>query len=90
MPITHSAKKELRKAKKRSAHNKAIKDNLAWLERNFLKQVAAKDQKKAKELLLKLQKAFDKAAKREIIKKNRASRKKSRLTKKLNNLLMVK
>ena len=87
MPITHSAKKELRKAKKRTAFNKAIKDNLTWLERNFLKQITAKDQKKAKELLLKLQKAFDKAAKREIIKKNRASRKKSRLAKKLNAIL---
>lgn len=87
MPITHSAKKELRKAKKRSVFNKAIKDNLAWLERNFLKQVIAKDQKKAKELLLKLQKSFDKAAQRNVVKKNRAARKKSRLTKKLNLLL---
>lgn len=84
MPITHSAKKELRKAKKRRIYNKAIKDNLAWLERQFLKAVTAKDQKKAKELFLKLQKALDKAAKKNIIKKNKASRKKSRLSKKLN------
>lgn len=86
MPIKHAAKKALRQAKKRFAYNKAIKDNLVWLERQFLKTVTAKDQKKAKELLLKLQQAFDKAAVKKVVKKNRAARKKSRLSKKLNLL----
>lgn len=86
MPIKHAAKKALRQAKKRTAYNKAIKDNLVWLERQFLKTIGAKDQKKAKELLLKLQQSFDKAAIKKVVKKNRASRKKSRLTKKFNAL----
>lgn len=86
MPIKHAAKKALRQAKKRTAYNKAIKDNLVWLERQFLKTITAKDQKKAKELLLKLQQSFDKAAIKKVVKKNRASRKKSRLTKKFNTL----
>lgn len=86
MPIKQAAKKALRQTKKRTTYNKAIKDNLVWLERQFLKQIVAKDQKKAKELLLKLQKSFDKAAQRNVVKKNRAARKKSRLTKKLNLL----
>jgi small subunit ribosomal protein S20 len=86
MPIKHAAKKALRQAKKRFAYNKAIKDNLIWLERQFLKTVVTKDQKKAKELLLKLQQAFDKAAVKKVVKKNRAARKKSRLAKKLNAL----
>lgn len=86
MPIKQAAKKALRQAKKRFAYNKAIKDNLVWLERQFLKTVTAKDQKKAKELLLKLQQAFDKAAVKKVVKKNRAARKKSRLSKKLNAL----
>lgn len=84
MPIKKSAKKELRKTKKRTIYNKAVKDNLIWLERQFLKAIGDKDQKKAKEFLLKLQKYFDKAAQRDIVKKNRAARKKSRLSKKLN------
>jgi small subunit ribosomal protein S20 len=86
MPIKHAAKKALRKAKKRFAYNKAIRDNLVWLERQFLKTVTAKDQKKAKELLLKLQQAFDKATVKKVVKKNRAARKKSRLSKKFNAL----
>jgi len=86
MPIKQAAKKALRQAKKRTVYNKAIKDNLAWLERQFSKSIIAKDQKKAKELLLKLQKNFDKAAQKKVIKKNRSARKKSRLSKKLNAL----
>jgi len=41
---------------------------------------------KAKEIYLILQKALDKAAGKGIIKKNNASRKKSRLSKKIKNL----
>ncbi|MGB9680899.1 MAG: 30S ribosomal protein S20 [Patescibacteria group bacterium] len=78
-----SALKEWRKAKKREAQNKKIKANLKYLERKFLKTLA-KDKNGAGSIFIKLQKALDKAAKRGIIKKNTASRKKSRLTKKLN------
>jgi len=87
MPIKRSAAKELRKAKKREAKNKKIKANLVFLERKFLKAIREKNKEKAKEFYQKLQKAFDKAAKINVIKKNKASRKKSRLAKKLNLLL---
>lgn len=89
MPIIKSAKKELRKAKKREARNKKVKANLRFLERKFLKFIKEKNKEKAKEFFQKLQKAFDKAAKINVIKKNRASRKKSRLAKKLNNLFKM-
>lgn len=76
-----SALKELRKAKKRAQQNKKIKANLGYLERKFLKTLA-KDKNEARNIFIKLQKALDKAAKNLIIKKNTASRKKSRLAKK--------
>jgi len=82
MAHTKSALKELRKAKKREAQNKKIKANLKYLERKFLKTLA-KDKNEAKSIFIKLQKALDKAAKKNVIKKNTASRKKSRLAKKL-------
>ncbi|MFN3301792.1 MAG: 30S ribosomal protein S20 [Patescibacteria group bacterium] len=87
MPVTKSAIKELRKAKKRTLRNKKVKANLKYLERKFLKFIKEKNKEKAKEFYQKLQKALDKAAKRNIIKKNKASRKKSRLAKKLNLIL---
>lgn len=74
MPITKSAKKALRQNLKRR------KLNLQYLKkmRELIKKV-----KEDKTLLPQLYKAIDKAAKRGVIKKNAASRKKSRLTKKL-------
>lgn len=87
MPITKSAAKELRKAKKREARNKRIKANLNYLERKFLKFIKEKNKERAKEFYQKLQKALDKAAKVNVIKKNTSARKKSRLAEKLNLLL---
>ena len=83
MPNTKSAKKELRKSKKRLIHNKKIKDNLKGLVKKSRKAIEAKD-KSAKDLVDKTLKAFDKAAQKGIIKKNTKDRKKSRLYKKLN------
>lgn len=73
MPITQSAKKALRQNKRRRARNLARAR--AWKE-------AVKQAKKTphnKELLARAYQALDKAAKRGVIKKNTASRKKSRL-----------
>ena len=83
MAQTKSAIKELRKTKKRTIHNKAITARLNYLERRFLKTVA-KDKKEAKAVYIQLQQALDKAAKVNVLKKNTASRKKSRLAKKLS------
>ncbi|MCD6097129.1 30S ribosomal protein S20 [bacterium] len=87
MPITKSAKKALRQAKKRTERNKAVKKNLSYLERQFKKAISLKKKEEAKDIYQKLQKALDKAAKVNVIKKNKSSRKKSRLMKKLNKLL---
>jgi len=81
MPITKSAKKALRQSLKRRARNlqkkKKIKDILKEV-RNLISQ---KKVEEAKKLLPQIYKLLDKAAKAGLIKKNAASRKKSRITK---------
>lgn len=81
MPITKSAKKALRQAKKRQVRNIRRKETFRVLVKEFRRAVAAKEFDKAKELLPKVYKALDKAAKSRTIEKNKASRLKSRLTK---------
>lgn len=85
MPNKKSAEKELRKNVKRKAANKIVSIKLKNLTKTNLKQIAAND-KKVKESYSLTIKAIDKAAKKGIIKKNTASRKKSRLMKKVNAL----
>jgi small subunit ribosomal protein S20 len=85
MPNKPSAEKELRKAVKRNAANKKVSNKMKDLVKTSLKQVKAKD-KTVKEAYTKTIKAIDKAAKKGVIKKNTASRKKSRLMKKINAL----
>ena len=85
MPNKKSAEKELRKTVKRNAANKKIASKLKDLVKVNFKQIKAND-KKVKEDYTKTIKAIDKAAKKGIIKKNTASRKKSRLMKKINAL----
>jgi len=80
-PVTKSAKKALRQSLKRRARNlqkkKKIKDILKEV-RNLISQ---KKVEEAKKLLPQIYKLLDKAAKAGLIKKNAASRKKSRITK---------
>ncbi len=84
MPIKASAKKELRKALKRRvlnvARQKAVKDATKKIKKLLVS--GAKDE--AKKLISAAYQAIDKAAKRGVIKKNAAARKKSRLMKLLN------
>ena len=79
MPIIQSAKNALRQSarrrlqnlKKKEAYKKAVKD--------FRKLVVAKKIDEAKNYLTRVYQALDKAAKTNVIKKNKASRLKSRL-----------
>lgn len=80
MPITQSAKKALRQNKKRRVHNIKYKKNLKSVIKEFRSLVETKKEEAVK-LLPKVYKALDKTAKMGIIKKNNASRRKSRLTK---------
>jgi small subunit ribosomal protein S20 len=84
MPITSSAKKALRSSKKKRVFNLRRKDEMQNVIKEYKKLILAKKTDEAQKLIPKLQKAIDKAEKRGIIKKNTASRKKSRLMKKLS------
>ncbi len=81
MAITKSAKKAARQSKKRNVQNVAYKDAIKKLVKEARALVLAKKIAEAKKLLPEIYKAFDKAAKIGVIKKNNASRHKSRLTK---------
>ena len=81
MPNKPSAMKELRKAKKRTVHNARIKTNVRALLSKCKNLVAKGNFEEAKKTALLLQKAVDKAARENVISKNSASRKKSRIMK---------
>jgi len=85
MPNKKSAAKELRKAIKRNAANRKSSENIKDLIKKNLRLIKAND-KKIKEEYLKTVAALDKAARKGVIKKNTASRRKSRLMKKINAL----
>lgn len=81
MAITQSAKKAIRQSAARKAHNIVYKDKIKKLVKQARALVLEKKDAEAKKLLPEIYKALDKAAKVGIIKKNNASRRKSRLTK---------
>lgn len=80
MPITQSAKKALRSSDKKRVVNTRRKKNVEVAVKN-VKKLASKGEKKAAQEALSLAyKALDKAVKTGLLKKNAASRKKSRLS----------
>ncbi|MDA1337427.1 MAG: 30S ribosomal protein S20 [bacterium] len=81
MPITKSAKKALRQNVRGKIRNLKRKSALKAVVKEVKKLSGAQKKEEALRLLPQLYKAIDKAAKRGIIKKNAAARKKSRLTK---------
>lgn len=81
MPITSSAKKALRQNKTRNARNTIKKEAYKKAVVKYRKLVVAKKLDEAKQLLPTVFKALDKAAKTNVIAKNKASRLKSRLSK---------
>ena len=81
MPITKSAKKAIRQNKKRRVKNLFYLNKMKTLIKKTRSFVLQKKFPEAKELLPKVYQILDKAAKVGVIKKNAASRKKSRITK---------
>lgn len=81
MPLTKSAKKALRQSLKRMGRNLQYKKKIKALLKEARLLVAQKKIQEAKSLLPQISKTLDKAAKVGVIKKNTASRKKSRISK---------
>ena len=86
MPITRAAKKSLRQSLTRRAQNLVYRNKLKDLVKEIRLLASQKKAKEAKNILGQVYQALDKAAKVGVIKKNTASRKKSRLTKLINKL----
>lgn len=86
MPVKKAAFKHVRQTKKRTAKNLKEKQNLKYLLKKTRSYLEKKDKAKASEWLTKTVKALDKATQHKLIKKNTASRNKSRLTKQVNAL----
>lgn len=74
MPIIKSAKKAARQAEKRTEHNINIKKDIKAAVKAFKKSPTAKT-------LAKAQSEFDKAVKKNLLKKNTAARRKAKLYK---------
>lgn len=81
MAITSSAKKALRSSKKKRVFNERRKSAVSSVVKKIKKFIADKNTAEAMKFLSEAYKAIDKAAKTNLISKNTASRKKSRLSK---------
>ena len=80
MPITSSAKKALRVSVRKKVFNDKRKREMRDAIKSVRALVVEKKYDEARRFLPRAYKAIDKAAKRGVIKKNAAARKKSRLT----------
>ena len=81
MPIKDSAKKYMKVTDKKTEKNRKIRGAFRSAIKNLMTAVAGKDTKAMDEWLSKSQKTLDKAAQKNVIKKNTCARKKSRLNK---------
>ncbi len=86
MPITKSTKKRLRQNPKRRAINMKRISEMKKLLKEASVLISGKDKGAVEKMLPQIFKVIDKAAKRGVIKKNTAARKKSRIAKKVNNI----
>lgn len=80
MPITTSAKKALRGSARKAEYNAKRKDDMKSSLKAIEKLLKEGKKDEALKALSVAYKAIDKAAKRGVIKKNNAARKKSRLS----------
>ena len=79
MPHTESAKKRLRQSKQRNLRNRSTKHAIKTQMRRVLAAIDAKDAAAASREFALVSKKIDKAAARQIMHRNAASRTKSRL-----------
>ena len=86
MPTERTSYKELRKSKRRHTRNIAIKSELKTLVKKLEKILAEKKADEAKKTIDYVVSKVARAASKGVIKKNTASRKISRLMKKLSSL----
>lgn len=81
MPILPNAKKRLRRDRRKARYNLEAKNKVKAIIKTVRDFVTSGEVEKAKKELPKAQKIIDKAAKKNIVHKKNAARKKSRLAK---------
>jgi len=84
VPIKRAAYKDLRKAGSRHSRNISIKSEMKTLVKNFERLLAAKKTDEAARSIANIVSKIDRAASKGVIKQGAASRKISRLMKKLS------
>jgi small subunit ribosomal protein S20 len=83
MPNTKSAEKAMRQSRRRREFNLKIKDSVKRSVKEVKKLIAAGDKTAAADKMKEAMSALDKAAKKGVVHKNNAARRKSRLAKAL-------
>lgn len=86
MPNIKSAKKRILVSKRRNQENTLVKSSMKTAIKNVEKAVKANESEKALENLKVANTRIDKAVNTGVVKKNKAARLKSRLTKMTNNM----
>ena len=86
MPNTKSAERRVRNSVRKQAANKSRKSSVKRLEKKYLELVDTGKKEEASTVLRAVSSALDKAAKTGVIHSSNASRRKSRLTVRLNKL----
>lgn len=87
MPNTKSAWKNLRKSEKRRLRNKSVKSSAKTHVKKFSELVDSGKTEEARAFLSEVAKKVDMAASKGVFHKNKASRIKSRLARRLNRVL---
>ena len=86
MPHSRSAKKRVKQNEKARMDNKAIKSDMRTKVKNTRQAIADGDVERAKKGMVEAAKKLDKAAKQNVIHKNKAAREKSHLQRAVNDL----
>jgi small subunit ribosomal protein S20 len=86
MPNTKSAAKRARSTARRATRNKLVKSRVKMLEKKFLEAVDGGKADQAKHAYIRVISAYDRAAKRGVLRREKSNRKKSRLQLRLNAL----
>lgn len=81
MPNLSNAKKALRQSVARGAKNTILREEISSMRRQFRKLLEEKNVKAAEEMMPSIQKKLDKSVVKNIFKKNKVARIKSRLVK---------
>ncbi len=86
MPTSASAKKRVRQSEVRRLRNRSVRSNLRTHIKNCVKAIEAGDLETAQSTFRTMESRMDSAARKGVIHKNTASRRKSRLARRLHAL----